>query len=403
MLKYTNGITLIALVITVIIILILAGTSIAMLTGESGIIKNAEFAKETTEISVERESIQLIMQKYEIDGDSNYDIGTKLYDRNISNGTKWSIIIMKDTKQTYGTNWRYISKETELPNYGQAKYNWVYNDETGEIVNLEEDSYIELAYGGNLAVKEGLVLNLDPLNMENSDSWGDVTLHGFNGVEKDEEGNIISGFSGTDFNFDGVDDWIEIYCDDNFGNEGITIETYGKLDENNNILGNIYKGLPDIPTGNAIKYNTGNRNCFAEPDNIYFQSAGTFYQGISVGSKYQCKYAPYDFHLKISDDIYYGDAYVTFSLKSDGSFYLMLNGEKVLEDSFNKEYVEAYTQNLNNKEYPIIIGKNALGEKEFLYYKIKTYATRLYSKALTEEEAIENYEKTKLYHEMLQN
>ena len=48
-LKQNKGITLIALVITIIVLLILAGVSIAMLTGENGILSQAAKAKEETE------------------------------------------------------------------------------------------------------------------------------------------------------------------------------------------------------------------------------------------------------------------------------------------------------------------------------------------------------------------
>ena len=47
--KENKGITLIALVITIIVLLILAGVSIAMLTGENGILSQAAKAKEETE------------------------------------------------------------------------------------------------------------------------------------------------------------------------------------------------------------------------------------------------------------------------------------------------------------------------------------------------------------------
>ena len=43
-----KGITLIALVVTIIVLLILAGVSIAMLTGENGILKNAKTAQENS-------------------------------------------------------------------------------------------------------------------------------------------------------------------------------------------------------------------------------------------------------------------------------------------------------------------------------------------------------------------
>ena len=54
-----NGITLIALVITIIVLLILAGVSIATLTGENGILTRATDSKEQTEIAEEKEAIQL--------------------------------------------------------------------------------------------------------------------------------------------------------------------------------------------------------------------------------------------------------------------------------------------------------------------------------------------------------
>lgn len=53
--KKDKGITLIALVITIIVLLILAGVSISMLTGENGIINKATGAKENTEIGKEEE------------------------------------------------------------------------------------------------------------------------------------------------------------------------------------------------------------------------------------------------------------------------------------------------------------------------------------------------------------
>ena len=54
-----NGITLIALVITIIVLLILAGVSIATLTGENGILTRANDAKTSTEIAEEKEKVEL--------------------------------------------------------------------------------------------------------------------------------------------------------------------------------------------------------------------------------------------------------------------------------------------------------------------------------------------------------
>ena len=65
--KKNNGITLIALVITIIVLLILAGISIGMLTGENGILTKATQASEKYKIETAREKIQLAVQSYEMD------------------------------------------------------------------------------------------------------------------------------------------------------------------------------------------------------------------------------------------------------------------------------------------------------------------------------------------------
>ena len=57
--KSNNGITLIALVITIIVLLILAGVSIAMLTGENGILNKATTAQEKTKEKSAEERVKL--------------------------------------------------------------------------------------------------------------------------------------------------------------------------------------------------------------------------------------------------------------------------------------------------------------------------------------------------------
>ena len=67
--KNNEGITLIALVVTIIVLLILAGISISMLTGENGILSRAGEAKEKTELSSLKEEAGLIMQNRAIEKD----------------------------------------------------------------------------------------------------------------------------------------------------------------------------------------------------------------------------------------------------------------------------------------------------------------------------------------------
>lgn len=57
--KNNKGITLIALVITIIVLLILAGISIAMLTGENGLLNKASGAGAETKLSEAKEYVML--------------------------------------------------------------------------------------------------------------------------------------------------------------------------------------------------------------------------------------------------------------------------------------------------------------------------------------------------------
>lgn len=393
-----RGVTLIALVVTIVILLIVASVSIVTLTGENSIIKQSIGAKDATDLATEKEAIELDILNEGITKEETDYIGEKLYDRNITNGNKWKIIMLKNSKEVFGTNWRYIPVGTDIDQYGKTKFAWVYDEDTSQAKVLEQDGFMELGYGMNLAVKDNIVLNLDPINMENEETWGDVNLYGFNGVEKDENGNVISGFSGNSFNFDGVDDYIEIYTDESFTDEGITIETYGKLDDRSRGIGNIYKG-PVEGSVYAFKYSVGNRACVCTPIK-YFQLTGTFVQGIPTGGKYECSGAANDWSIHLEEHEQEGEEYVTYSLKNNGEFFVMRNGEVVARDKFSDEYVKNYKKYLANKNYPITIGKGAHGY-EINYMAIETYATRLYSRALTEEEAKENQEKTIAYHEIM--
>ena len=58
-LKNSNGITLIALVVTIVVLLILAGITLATLTGDNGLIEKSNQAKISTELAEERENLEV--------------------------------------------------------------------------------------------------------------------------------------------------------------------------------------------------------------------------------------------------------------------------------------------------------------------------------------------------------
>ena len=67
-----EGITLIALVVTIIVLLILAGISIQMITGQSGILSQAQEAQQRTELAKieEEQKIEQMEQLIENNGEA---------------------------------------------------------------------------------------------------------------------------------------------------------------------------------------------------------------------------------------------------------------------------------------------------------------------------------------------
>lgn len=70
--KNQNGVTLIALVITIIVLLILAGVSIAALSGDNGILTKAQEAKNKTNESQVQENTRLEGYNEYLHNASNY-------------------------------------------------------------------------------------------------------------------------------------------------------------------------------------------------------------------------------------------------------------------------------------------------------------------------------------------
>ena len=69
----TSGITLIALVVTIVVLLILAGITISLVFSENGIISKSKNAKEQTEISKVREQLELAKGPEYIEGNGRYN------------------------------------------------------------------------------------------------------------------------------------------------------------------------------------------------------------------------------------------------------------------------------------------------------------------------------------------
>ena len=387
--KKENGITLIALVITIIVLLILAGVSVAMLTSENGIINQAQNAKEETEIASEREAIQLTMINREMSDDEKYNIGEELRDRTLANGDNWKIVSVNDTGIVYGDNCYFVGKGTNLENYGETKYEWVIDYETGEVIELPEDGYVKLAYGENLAVTDNIILNADPINMGDNTSWGKgVTVYGI------EEGDGY-GWNETEFKLDGDNDYIEVYpqADVNIEN-GLTFEFYGRGEGETQMLCKTLKGNtePAVYT-NKFRLSWGENNFRCCMSGLDSQSDWSLY--LNGGPQ----------HWIGKNGVGYlsgeSGGYVTMTVDFDSNIItLYWNGEFVGSTTCSHEWLIG--GDINNPEVPFTIGLQCGGNVYVEQYsKVDIYACRLYNKVLTADEVKANYDKTVAYHNVL--
>ena len=115
-----KGITLIALVITIIVLLILAAVSIATLTGQNGILTQANKAKEQTEIAEAKERAQLDIAAWRADKlAKNESI-------DLTNDVIKSILTGKDYVGTAGD-----TSFTTAKNGYEINYSDLYNNATG--------------------------------------------------------------------------------------------------------------------------------------------------------------------------------------------------------------------------------------------------------------------------------
>ena len=138
-----RGITLIALVVTIIVLLILAGISIAMLTGQTGILTQAQQAREQTEIGQVKDYVKQDLLE-EMTKNRGEDI---------------------TAKQLHDVLEKYFTNVPDLPEEGESYKGTVWEnfpdgfpDESGKLITKKEYGRHEIEigdiYSGNLSGTE---------------------------------------------------------------------------------------------------------------------------------------------------------------------------------------------------------------------------------------------------------
>ena len=393
--KSEKAITLIALIISIIVLLILAGVSLTAIIGNNGILNQATNAAKRTEIASEEELLSQIVASENADKIqhpevvSSYHIGEDLHERTLANGSIWNIVVINETQKVYDEGWTFIEKGTELMDYGESKYSWLVNYESGEKIRLEEGEYTNLDYSSSLAVTEGLILNVDPTTMASEEDWGEgVTLYGV------EEGDGY-GWNGTEFKFDGVDDYIEIYTDMSF-EEGLTFEFYGKsYQENTYLLNKTVKDLKDLGWKSRFRTYQINNYFYCCMSNSNCNS--DWVANVDVLPHWIRRDTQNSFNNENG-----GYLTMTVDLMTD-TISLYWDGESIGSTVCSHDWL--IRGGLTDSSIPFTVGLMISGDMEYTegYSQMDLYSCRLYNQVLTQEEVKENYDKTVAYHTALTN
>ena len=175
--KEEKGITLIALAVTIIVMLILAGITITTLIGEGGIINQAKKTRESSEIGKEKEQIKLAFQAQNIE---RFQYGSEITEENFKAALENVVGVDKNEVLDAGDEFEVKFLESE-------RY---------YIVN-KEDGTVELEI------------------VENDEYAGDIT--------KDIEGNILDGSEEHPYEINCIEDLVAFSIMTGDGNSSLNL------------------------------------------------------------------------------------------------------------------------------------------------------------------------------------
>lgn len=249
--KKQKGITLIALVITIIVLLILAGVSINMISGDDGIVSRASAAKEKTIIAEDNEKINLTLSEYKLlKASSSTQTLEELFE-----SKEWcdSVTLEENTMQVVMAN----GNEYEIPvssdlNSTDRDINTIGLYEAGDYI------YTRNIVSGNelgaQTIEEGKKLAKEMIEMDTGMSWEDfLAMITENGATEDmlwaEMGLTEESFEPSIFD----------------GGWRVSIN-YLEKDRNQTSYGPILESIYDIPVVDMSSTFSGCENLIAIPE-----------------------------------------------------------------------------------------------------------------------------------------
>lgn len=378
--KQTKGITLVSLVVTIIVLLILAGVTLNFTLGEDGIFKKAGDAVDKYKEAQEKEKNMLMDLESSMDNITGEPIPIKTEEQLLKIGTGEKVEV-DGVEYSFNTGRKYIlqndietSKEYEkiaekvknreilLVGNGNKI---VETREDGTKAYYTEDSNFYIAVNKYGYVLEGLELYYDGIDNAGEGShdnkssiWKDLSGNNRNGILE----NMDNSWNDYGLYFDGIDDYVPI-AEMNYDN--VTLESVISRPENAKVGGHI---ISNIEAGGYMLYIDGNTGkigfgVYINEKQAYEFSVGA--QGVIQPNKRYSISASYDGKKMVG-------------IASGNSIY----NQKNLIGTIGK------TQN----NTMIMLGVNPSGNLPIAsYYNGTIYSTRIYSKALSDEERAVNY------------
>ena len=114
MLKQNKGITLVALVITIIVLLILAGVSISLVVGDNGVLTQAKGSSDATKIGQMQEALQIAISDVQTEYFANYATNAnKTFDEMVNAGTLHKALANQGYKLLKSDKSEYSDSDTD--------------------------------------------------------------------------------------------------------------------------------------------------------------------------------------------------------------------------------------------------------------------------------------------------
>ena len=217
--RKNQGITLIALVITVIVLLILAGISISMIAGNNGVLNKAIEAKEMTEEAEDIEKIKLAISDAQIGENGYQELTTdNLENALINDGTK--AIVSDNEDGTKHILFLDKKKEYELDSNGNI-----------EDLNIDFDTKYVAPDSQDEERNEGVIGIGTDGNPVDMDLWNYTSVDGeycvnskesLDAVMENDWDNVVSGYKGDIENGNIIGE-VPIYISEDNGNNYIAV------------------------------------------------------------------------------------------------------------------------------------------------------------------------------------